>query len=105
MGSGTEAVSTRSGNVGAPAGTDAPLSLAVANKGIGTSGQFASFMAALMCDIIAGRVTPSVGNAACNAGGKLLKVAELQQKYGIAGKDQQKVLILASPPEGVSDAP
>lgn len=35
-----------------------------------------------MSDVIEGRVTPSVGNAACNAGGKLLKAAELQIKYG-----------------------
>ena len=39
-------------------------------------------MSCLMVDIISGRVTPSVGNAACNAGGKLLKVVEMQYKYG-----------------------
>jgi len=48
-----------------------------------------------MSDIIEGRVTPSVGNATCNAGGKLLKVVELQMKYGTAGSgDQGKVLQL-----------
>lgn len=39
-------------------------------------------MSALMSDLIEGSVTPGVGNAAVNAGGKLLKVAELQLQYG-----------------------
>lgn len=39
-------------------------------------------MSALMSDLIDGSVTPSVGNAVCNAGGKLLKIVELQYKYG-----------------------
>lgn len=36
----------------------------------------------MMSDLLDGRVTPNVGNAACNAGGKLLKVVELRLKYG-----------------------
>lgn len=39
-------------------------------------------MSALMTDIIDGTVSPQVGNAACNAGGKLLKVVEMQLQYG-----------------------
>lgn len=39
-------------------------------------------MSALMSDIIGGRVSPQVGNAACNAGGKLLKIVEMQYQYG-----------------------
>lgn len=39
-------------------------------------------MSALMSDLIEGNVTPQVGNATVNAGGKLLKVVELQLKYG-----------------------
>jgi hypothetical protein len=39
-------------------------------------------MSAMMSDIIDGSITPSVGNAACNAGGKLLKVVEMNMKYG-----------------------
>jgi len=39
-------------------------------------------MSALMSDIIEGAITPQVGNATVNAGGKLLKVVELQLKYG-----------------------
>ena len=80
----------------APAGP--PRSLAVAQRGIQTGRDFANFMSALMSDLIDGRVTPAVGNAACNAGGKLLKVVELQYKYGTTakGNGQDKVLKLAS---------
>lgn len=52
-------------------------------------------MSALMTDLIEGRVSPGIGNAACNAGGKLLKVVELQHKYGAPGPNRrQKVLDL-----------
>lgn len=53
-------------------------------------------MSSLMSDLIDGRVTPSVGNATCNAGGKLLKVVELQYKYGTRGPGAgEKTLVLA----------
>lgn len=39
-------------------------------------------MSALMSDVIEGNVTPQVSNATVNAGSKLLKVVELQLKYG-----------------------
>jgi len=42
-------------------------------------------MSALMSDTIAGRISPQVTNATVNAGGKLLKVVELQLKYGAPG--------------------
>lgn len=35
-----------------------------------------------MSDIIEGSITPQVSNAAVNAGGKLLKIVEMQLKYG-----------------------
>jgi hypothetical protein len=59
-----------------------PRSLEIAAHGVNTGGQFASLMSALMSDLIDGRLTPSVGNAVCNAGGKLLKVVEMQQRWG-----------------------
>ena len=62
--------------------TKLPKSLDIAQKGIKTGRQFANMMSALMSDIIEGRVTPSVGNAVCNAGGKLLKVVEMEHRYG-----------------------
>lgn len=63
---------------------DQPRSLEIAEGGIATGNDFARCMSALMSDIIASRVTPQVGNAVCNAGGKLLKVVELQLRYGSA---------------------
>lgn len=60
-------------------------SLAISQTGVNTGQQFASLMSALMSDLIEGRITPGVGNAVCNAGGKLLKVVELQAKYGQSG--------------------
>lgn len=73
-----------------------PRSLTIAQRGIRTSHDFAGFMSGLMSDLIEGNVTPSIGNAACNAGGKLLKVVEMQYKYGTAGKDgTPKTLMLA----------
>lgn len=44
-------------------------------------------MSALMSDVIEGNVTPQVANATVNAGGKLLKVVELQLKYGKPNTD------------------
>lgn len=59
-----------------------PRSMDIASRGVNTGGQFAMLMSALMSDLIDGRITPSVGNAVCNAGGKLLKVVEMQQRWG-----------------------
>lgn len=73
-----------------------PRSLTIAEKGIVTGGDFAGFMSALMSDLISGKVAPNIGNAACNAGGKLLKVVEMQMKYGTQSAGSVgKLLILA----------
>ena len=76
--------------------TDSPRSLAIADRGIKTGSDFADMMSALMSDLIAGRVTPQIGNATCNAGGKLLKVVEMQYKFGTQNGNQgDRVLTLA----------
>lgn len=62
-----------------------PRSLKAAESGVKTGHDFANLMSALMSDLIDGRVTPAIGNATCNAGGKLLKVVEMQYKYGTQG--------------------
>lgn len=62
--------------------TTEPRSLAYAEAGVRTGGDFAGMMSALMSDTISGRISPQVANATVNAGGKLLKVVELQMKYG-----------------------
>lgn len=74
--------------------SEAPRCLAIAQKGITTGNHFAGMMSALMADLIEGRITPGVGNATCNAGGKLLKVVEMQAKYGQAGRGTNKTLLL-----------
>ncbi len=74
----------------------------VAEHGIKTGHDFANFMSALMSDLIEGHVTPNIGNAACNAGGKLLKVVEMEYKYGTRGPGAGKrtlVLALQGAPE------
>jgi hypothetical protein len=59
----------------------------IASDDVRTGSKFAELMSALMSDLITGAMTPDVGNATCNAGGKLLKVVEMQHKYGIKGGD------------------
>lgn len=76
---------------------DQPRALAISEQGIRTGADFANVMSALIGDLISGRVTPQVGNAACNVGGKLLKVVEMQMKYGTTvGGSSEKVLQLAN---------
>lgn len=60
-----------------------------------------------MSDLIEGRMSPAVGNATCNAGGKLLKMVEMQYRYGAPGsaageEGKNKILHLAAP-ESVLD--
>lgn len=73
-----------------------PRSLPILQE-VRTSADYAAGMSALMGDLIAGRVTPQVGNAVCNAGGKLLKVKEMEMKYGTDGPGAQRTLVLVEP--------
>lgn len=53
-------------------------------------------MSALIGDIVSGRVDVKVANAACNAGGKLLKITEMEHKYGrnkAAAKDDRTLTL------------
>jgi hypothetical protein len=80
---------------GGTAVSSKPRSLGIAKQGIRTGRDFADLMSALMTDLIEGKITPGIGNATCNAGGKLLKVVEMQMKYGQAGPGTgEKTLIL-----------
>jgi hypothetical protein len=48
-----------------------------------------------MSDVIEGLVTPGVANAAVNAGGKLLKMVDMQIKYGtVTARDGHRELAL-----------
>jgi len=76
-------------------------SLALAKQGIETGVDFARVMSALMSDVIEGAVTPDIANATCNAGGKLLKVVEMQYKFAPPKLGEQPRLFLAPPLEDV----
>ena len=58
-----------------------PRSLVIGEKGIDTAKDFASLMSAVMSDVLDGSLSPQIANAVTNAGGKLLKVVEMQHKY------------------------
>lgn len=75
----------------------APRSIALAEQGIHTGAQFASVMSALLTDTIAGRIDPQVANSVCNISGKLLKVVELQYKYGKSIDGQSERLLALTP--------
>jgi hypothetical protein len=68
--------------------------------GIKTSRDFKNVMAALMEDLMRQSVEPRIGNAVCNAGGKLLKIIELEIKYGrlgtADGPPPEKTILLTS---------
>lgn len=74
-----------------------PKSQEVAEKGIKTSYQFADFMSSLMADLVAGRVSPQVGKAACTAGSQLLKVVEMQMRHGKGSDGKEKLLRFDEP--------
>jgi hypothetical protein len=68
---------------------------AVAARGVKTSSDFKAFMSGLMSDLVENKLTPQVGNAACNAGGKLLKVVEMEHKYGRPKRSSEAGLVLS----------
>lgn len=72
-----------------------PRSLAISSRGVKTGEDFANLMSAMMSDVIDGRINPAVANAACNAGGKLLKAVEMQYRYGKQSEQREPTLTLA----------
>lgn len=45
-------------------------------------------LAALIVDSVRGHMKPQVASAAINGVGKMLKIVEMEQKYGIVGEDE-----------------
>lgn len=72
-------------------------SILLANLGIHTGAQFASLMSALLTDTITGRIDPRTSNAACNIGAKLLKVVELEFRYGKKVEGATKRVLALTP--------
>lgn len=68
---------------------------AIARAGIGNSQNVKHLMSALIPDILEGIVDIASANAVCNATGKLLRMLELELKYGGSGKSvAPKALLL-----------
>lgn len=84
----------------AKSGKEQPRSLRIAASGITTGHKFANLYSALMADLIEGRVTPSIAHAICNAGSRLLKVVEMQNKYGVSRPGKPKTLMLVTNENG-----
>jgi len=57
-------------------------SVKLASGGISTSDDVKRLMAAIVPDILEGKVNTQTASSVCNAVGKLLKVVELELKYG-----------------------
>jgi hypothetical protein len=72
-----------------------PRSLSIGNAGLHTTADVRRFVSALMGDVVAGRLSPNVTNAACSACSKLLKVVELEYKYGTSPERPRGVLTIA----------
>lgn len=73
--------------------TNNSRALTLGRAGVKTATQFATFSSALMTDVLEGSITPEICNASAGAGRNLLKVVEMQYKYGKAPK--AKPLLLA----------
>lgn len=86
---GTASDSGQGEATGAEAPVANPRSLAISQRGIRTGDDFANLMSALMSDVIEGALNPVVVNAAVNAGGKLLKVVEMEHRYGPRGHSER----------------
>lgn len=80
MSSPVEKVAERTEEVEQP--HSVPNCLAVAESGIRTAQDFAQFMSAMMGDVVTGRLSAGKASAATRSGAALLKVIEMQYKYG-----------------------
>jgi hypothetical protein len=67
--------------------------LEVAERGVRDIADFSEMMSAMMSDVVMGSISPQVANAAINAGGKLLKAAEMQLKYGEQKRQTSMALV------------
>lgn len=73
---------TNDENLESSAGLQSPNCLAISERGIRTAQEFAQFMSAVMGDVVAGRLSNGKAAASTRAGMALLKVIEMQYRYG-----------------------
>jgi hypothetical protein len=76
----------------------------LSNHGVYSASEFAALMLALISDLINGRISPQVGNAVVNASGKLLKIVEMQHRYGNPTGDRGYKELALVPPGRKSNA-
>ena len=62
----------------------------VARSGIKTSEDMKSLMSNLIPDILDGDVSIAAANATCNAAGKMIKMVELELRYGKEAQSQTR---------------
>jgi hypothetical protein len=67
----------------------------IADRGVISGKDFAKLMSLLIGDIATGRMHHRQADAICNAGGKLLKVVELQHKYGKGATSDRNLFLLS----------
>lgn len=48
-----------------------------------------------MADLLQNKVSPQIANAVCNAGGKLLKVVEMELKYATKQNGAKRLALTA----------
>jgi hypothetical protein len=77
--------------------TEEPRSLGIARRGVVTGADFAELMSALVSDIIDGQIDANTANAVTNAGRQLLRVVELQYRYGAGPGDEEDGAVVPKP--------
>ena len=80
-----------------------PASLTVARKGIKSSSDFCEFYAAMISDVVSGQMTPQQANAACNGGDKIIKMLDLERKYGTRPDSPRRSMRLALESNGKAE--
>ena len=67
----------------------------IAKVGINSSQEFTALFSGLMADLAEEKITASIANAMCNAGGKVLKMVELEIRYGqqVPGVGRRRLMI------------
>lgn len=71
----------------------------VAGRGIKSTQDFMNLMEATIQDLAEERISPQRANAMTNAGGKMLKAAEMQERWGRRNEHGVRAFPLAAPPE------
>jgi hypothetical protein len=74
-----------------------PRSLTIAKRGVSTGADFAELMSALVSDIIEDRIDVNTANAVTNAGRQLLRVVELQYRYGSGPGGEEEGAVVPKP--------